>query len=100
MNQQAGRRAPVALITGGRRGLGRGIAWAMAAAGFDILLAMRERLNAAAPKDADGNPLWKLSINDFIIRAMGAALQKVPAANVTWAGDSVDRKSTRLNSSH
>jgi len=57
--------------------------------GIGTLLAMRERLNAAAPKGADGNPLWKLSINDFIIKAMGAALQKVPAANVTWAGDSI-----------
>jgi pyruvate dehydrogenase E2 component (dihydrolipoamide acetyltransferase) len=53
------------------------------------LMATRERLNAAAPKGADGKPLWKLSINDFIIKAMGAALQKVPAANVTWAGDSI-----------
>jgi pyruvate dehydrogenase E2 component (dihydrolipoamide acetyltransferase) len=53
------------------------------------LMATRERLNATAPKGADGTPLWKLSINDFIIKAMGAALQKVPAANVTWAGDSV-----------
>lgn len=56
---------------------------------LDRLLAMRERLNASAPKGADGKPLWKLSINDFIIKAMGAALQKVPAANVTWAGDSI-----------
>lgn len=53
------------------------------------LLATRERLNAAAPQGADGKPLWKLSINDFIIKAMGVALQKVPAANVTWAGDSI-----------
>ena len=53
------------------------------------LLATRERLNAAAPKSADGKPAWKLSINDFIIKAMAAALQKVPAANVTWAGDAI-----------
>ena len=53
------------------------------------LMATRERLNASAPKTADGKPLWKLSINDFIIKAMGAALQKVPAANVTWAGDAI-----------
>ena len=53
------------------------------------LMATRERLNASAPKGADGKPLWKLSINDFIIKAMGAALQKVPAANVTWAGDAI-----------
>jgi NAD(P)-dependent dehydrogenase (short-subunit alcohol dehydrogenase family) len=43
MNQHDARRAPVALITGGRRGLGRGIAWAMAESGFDILLADLER---------------------------------------------------------
>ena len=56
---------------------------------IDRLKAARERLNAAAPKDAGGEPRWKLSINDFIIKAMGLALQKVPAANVTWAGDSI-----------
>jgi pyruvate dehydrogenase E2 component (dihydrolipoamide acetyltransferase) len=56
---------------------------------IDRLKAARERLNAAAPKDASGEPRWKLSINDFIIKAMGLALQKVPAANVTWAGDSI-----------
>ena len=56
---------------------------------IDTLKAARERLNASAPKGADGKPLWKLSINDFVIKAMGLALQKVPAANVTWAGDSI-----------
>jgi pyruvate dehydrogenase E2 component (dihydrolipoamide acetyltransferase) len=56
---------------------------------LDRLKSAREQLNASAAKGADGKPLWKLSINDFIIKAMGLALQKVPAANVTWAGDSI-----------
>ena len=56
---------------------------------IDALKTARERLNASAPKGADGKPAWKLSINDFIIKAMGLALQKVPAANVTWAGGSI-----------
>ncbi len=56
---------------------------------IDKLKAAREQLNAAAPKGADGKPLWKLSINDFVIKAFGLALQRVPAANVTWAGDSI-----------
>lgn len=56
---------------------------------IDRLKAARERLNASAPRAADGKPAWKLSINDFIIKAMGLALQQVPAANVTWAGESI-----------
>jgi pyruvate dehydrogenase E2 component (dihydrolipoamide acetyltransferase) len=51
---------------------------------LDTLLALRERLNAQAPKDDAGKPLWKLSVNDFIIKAMALALIKVPDANVTW----------------
>jgi pyruvate dehydrogenase E2 component (dihydrolipoamide acetyltransferase) len=58
---------------------------------IDRLKAAREQLNAAAPKGAGGNPLWKLSINDFVIKALALALQKVPAANVTWAGDAILR---------
>ncbi len=49
------------------------------------LLAIRERINAKAPKDADKNSQWKLSINDFIIKAMALALQHVPTANVTYS---------------
>ncbi|MTW16300.1 pyruvate dehydrogenase complex dihydrolipoamide acetyltransferase [Rhodoplanes serenus] len=51
---------------------------------IDTLLAAREAVNAAAPKDKDGKPAWKLSVNDFVIKALALALKKVPDANVTW----------------
>jgi pyruvate dehydrogenase E2 component (dihydrolipoamide acetyltransferase) len=56
---------------------------------IDTLLAAREQINAAAPKDKDGKPQFKLSVNDFVMKAWAAALMKVPAANATWAGDSI-----------
>ena len=49
------------------------------------LIAMREEANAAAPKGKDGEPAFKLSLNDFIIKAWAAALQRVPAANAVLA---------------
>ncbi len=55
------------------------------------LIAMREEANAAAPKSEDGQPAFKLSLNDFIIKAWAAALQRVPAANAVWAADRVLR---------
>jgi pyruvate dehydrogenase E2 component (dihydrolipoamide acetyltransferase) len=55
------------------------------------LMAMREDANAAAPKDASGNPAFKLSVNDFIIKAWAAALVRTPAANAVWAEDSILR---------
>src|SRR5689334_8057441 len=48
------------------------------------LLAAREEINAAAPKDKEGKPAYKLSVNDFVIKALALALQRVPDANVTW----------------
>jgi pyruvate dehydrogenase E2 component (dihydrolipoamide acetyltransferase) len=48
------------------------------------LSAAREEINAAAPKDKDGKPAYKLSVNDFVIKALAIALQRVPDANVTW----------------
>ena len=48
------------------------------------LLAAREEINAAAPKDKDGNLAYKLSVNDFVIKALALALQRVPEANVSW----------------
>jgi pyruvate dehydrogenase E2 component (dihydrolipoamide acetyltransferase) len=55
------------------------------------LLAMRDDANGAAPKDKDYNPLFKLSLNDFVIRALALALQRVPEANAVWAGDRILR---------
>ncbi len=48
------------------------------------LVAAREEINAAAPKDKDGNAAYKLSVNDFVIKALALALQRVPDANVSW----------------
>jgi pyruvate dehydrogenase E2 component (dihydrolipoamide acetyltransferase) len=54
-------------------------------------LAMREEANAAAPKDPDGQPMFRLSVNDLIIKAWGVALQRVPEANAAWADDRILR---------
>jgi len=48
------------------------------------LSAAREEINASAPKDKDGKPAYKLSVNDFVIKAMALALQRIPEANVSW----------------
>lgn len=49
---------------------------------LDELLRARERMNASAP--AEGPRAYKLSVNDFLIKAMALALQEVPEANATW----------------
>ena len=54
---------------------------------IDKLLALRTDINSAAPTkktDAGGAPLYKLSVNDLVIKAMAMALMAVPEANVTW----------------
>jgi pyruvate dehydrogenase E2 component (dihydrolipoamide acetyltransferase) len=53
---------------------------------MDALLKIREEANAGAPKDS-----YKLSVNDFVIKALALALQRVPAANAVWAGDRILR---------
>jgi pyruvate dehydrogenase E2 component (dihydrolipoamide acetyltransferase) len=55
------------------------------------LIKLREEVNAAAPKDKEGNPAFKLSLNDLIIKAWAAALQRAPAANAVWAEDRILR---------
>ncbi len=51
---------------------------------IDKLLSAREDINVTAPNGPDGKPAWKLSVNDFVIKALALALIKVPEANVTW----------------
>ncbi len=50
---------------------------------LDKLLAMRKDLNAKA----DGQ--FKISVNDLVIKATGISLRKVPAANASYAGDTI-----------
>jgi pyruvate dehydrogenase E2 component (dihydrolipoamide acetyltransferase) len=56
---------------------------------LDALVAARARLNALAPQE--GPRAFKLSLNDFIIKALAMALQTVPAANATWTEQGILR---------
>jgi pyruvate dehydrogenase E2 component (dihydrolipoamide acetyltransferase) len=56
---------------------------------LDALMALREQINNAASKDKDGKPAYKLSVNDFVIKALAIALQRVPNANAVWAEDRI-----------
>jgi pyruvate dehydrogenase E2 component (dihydrolipoamide acetyltransferase) len=58
---------------------------------LDRLEALRTEANASAGKDADGAPAFRLSLNDFLIKALAHALQRVPAANAVWAEDRILR---------
>lgn len=49
---------------------------------LDTLLNVRKELNEAAQG-------YKISVNDFIIKATAMALQKYPAANVSWTDDNI-----------
>ena len=56
---------------------------------LEALLAARTRLNGLAPRE--GPRAFKLSVNDFIIKAMAMALQAVPAANASWTEQGILR---------
>src|SRR6185295_14888441 len=56
---------------------------------IDELLRARESMNRAAPKE--GPRAYKLSVNDFAIKALALALAQVPAANVTWTDSGMMR---------
>jgi len=50
---------------------------------IDALLELRERLNAEA------NGQYRLSVNDFVIKAAALAMRQVPEANTAWADDAI-----------
>lgn len=52
---------------------------------MDALMALRQQANQAAPRGADGKPAYRLSINDFVIKAHALALQLHPRVNMVWA---------------
>jgi pyruvate dehydrogenase E2 component (dihydrolipoamide acetyltransferase) len=57
---------------------------------LDNLMALRDEINKNAPKNGD-TPLYKISVNDFIIKAAAHALRAVPGANSSWSDDGIIR---------
>ena len=55
---------------------------------IDELLSARQRLNERAPK---GEGAYKLSVNDFIVKAAALALKRVPEVNASWTDTAVLR---------
>ena len=51
---------------------------------LDALLKLRSTMNGRLADQG-----VKLSVNDFVIKACAAALQRVPEANAVWAGDRI-----------
>lgn len=50
----------------------------------DELMKVRSKLNKEGEKKG-----FKLSVNDFIIKAAARALKVVPAVNSSWRGDTI-----------
>lgn len=54
---------------------------------LDAMLKLRSEINASAPIGDDEKPVFKISVNDFIIKALALALRDVPMANASWTSD-------------
>jgi pyruvate dehydrogenase E2 component (dihydrolipoamide acetyltransferase) len=53
---------------------------------LDKLLELRKDLNGRSP---EGDGAYKISVNDFVIRAVALAMKKVPAANAAWSEEAI-----------
>ncbi len=56
---------------------------------IDQLLEVRKQLNANAPKDDEGKPAYKISVNDMVIKAVACALRDKPECNASWYDDAI-----------
>lgn len=54
---------------------------------LDELIALRKQINGSLPD-------VKVSVNDFVVRAVAVALKKVPAANASWTESAIRRYRT------
>ncbi len=54
---------------------------------IDELMAVRAKLNAQSPKENG----YKLSVNDFVVKASALSLMRVPAVNASWTETSILR---------
>lgn len=53
---------------------------------IDALLKVREELNARAP---EGDAAFKLSVNDFVVRAVALAMRAFPDVNCSWTDEAI-----------
>ena len=59
---------------------------------IDRLLALREDANAGSAKE--GPNAYKLSVNDFMIKAFAVALKQIPKANASWGDEGIKQYKT------
>ncbi len=53
---------------------------------IDALMAMREELNARTP---EGEGAFKISVNDFVVRAVALAMRAYPDVNCSWTDEAI-----------
>jgi len=57
---------------------------------IDELLKIRAELNSRSPASGGGQGRgYRISVNDFVIRATALALRQVPAANASWSDEAI-----------
>lgn len=53
------------------------------------LAKLRREINDHCRSDAAGEPRYRISLNDFVVKSLALALKEVPAANALWDGERI-----------